>query len=679
MSRVLPFAIQDRPEINLRQGIKSSLNNWRQLLSSLYLFFLYVRGGGSDTYCKEVQEQGRKALAISDSFAQWLSLNWNTIPAVDARIVKSPLFLAQMEHLQVGLELFLKLAKVEFADGNLADASERTGGNRYCKKLHFSTNMKIYADAISKHSQNDVATFLDSWLSNTDDSVIGEQVKEILIPFTEECQYKIRTGTGEVYFQQNGVYERLRNPADTVESSDTHEPVGPFRILKSFVKEGMHPYLIDSATGFKVKSDINSFSHYADLVNTSLMLIPKRTTVFQEIASETPFDEPDTQLSSRQLIIYGAPGTGKSWRIKNDTHGMSVIRTTFHPDSDYSTFVGAYKPSMEDVPRTFMKGEEIAKVTKGDEYLFQEKRIVYKFVAQAFLKAYVAAWKKMADAADGGQGAARPTVCLVIEEINRGNCAQIFGDIFQLLDREDDGYSSYAIDVDSDLKKFVADSFKGDTAKGIPALDLAGVDLGDRDITPNEISSGDKLLLPPNLYIWATMNTSDQSLFPIDSAFKRRWAWRYIPISNAGKNYSIEVEGDKYDWWTFLEKANDLVQSFTESEDKKLGYFFCKADRNGVISLEQFVGKVVFYLWNGVFKDTGFDDEVFDDGKGGKLYFKRFFDAKGDPNPESVRQFMKNLGVGAVASSAGNAEGADEGAITEPPAGDAENMEGQGQ
>lgn len=684
MSKVLPFAIQDRPELNLRQGIKSSLNNWRQLLSSLYLFFLYVREGGSDTYCKEVQEQGRKALAISDSFAQWLSLNWNTIPSVDARIVKSPLFLAQMEHLQVGLELFLKLAKVEFADGNLADASERTGGNRYCKKLHFSTNMKIYADAISKHSQNEVATFLDRWLSNTDDSVIGEQVKEILIPFTEECQYKIRTGTGEVYFQQNGVYERLRNPADTVESSDAHEPVGPFRILKSFVKEGMHPYLIDSATGFKVKSDINSFSHYADLVNTSLMLIPKRTTVFQEIASETPSDEPDTQLSSRQLIIYGAPGTGKSWRIKNDTQGMSVIRTTFHPDSDYSTFVGAYKPSMEDddFKTVVMTGEigSAGNITKKDG-LVTKKHIVYSFRAQAFLDAYVAAWRKCAAFLSAQDDNARnaATQFLVIEEINRGNCAQIFGDIFQLLDREDDGYSSYAINADNDLSKFVADSFKGDAAKGIPALDLTGVDLGDRDITPAEIASGDKLLLPPNLYIWATMNTSDQSLFPIDSAFKRRWAWKYIPISNANKNYTIEVGSDKYDWWKFLEKANALVESFTESEDKKLGYFFCKADNSGVISLEQFVGKVVFYLWNGVFKDTGFDDEVFDDGNGDKLYFKRFFDGKGNPNPESVKQFMKNLGIGVAASTVGNAGDADGGATTEPPAGSAENTEGQGQ
>ena len=385
----------------------------------------------------------------------------------------------------------------------------------------------------------------------------------------------------------------------------------------------------------------------------------------------------DLKSQPRQLIIYGAPGTGKSWRIKNDTQGMSVLRTTFHPDSDYSTFVGAYKPSMEadeyDTVVTTGERSPGGNISKKDG-LVRQKRIVYKFVAQAFLKAYVAAWKKMADAADGGQGAARPTVCLVIEEINRGNCAQIFGDLFQLLDRDDYGFSDYEIAADEDLRRYLAEAFKG--VRGADAQERVPPEVAEK---LEQILKGEILLLPPNLYIWATMNTSDQSLFPIDSAFKRRWAWKYIPISNAGKNYSIEVGSDKYDWWTFLEKANDLVQSFTESEDKKLGYFFCKADRNGVISLEQFVGKVVFYLWNGVFKDTGFDDEVFDDGKGGKLYFKRFFDAKGDPNPESVRQFMKNLGVGAVASSVGNAEGADEGATTEPPAGGAENMEGQGQ
>ncbi len=217
--------------------------------------------------------------------------------------------------------------------------------------------------------------------------------------------------------------------------------------------------------------------------------------------------------------------------------------------------------------------------------------------------------------------------------------------MFQLLDRDDYGYSDYEISADDDLRRYLAEQFNGvnvaDATKRVPPDVAAKLE---------RIFNGEILLLPENLYIWATMNTSDQSLFPIDSAFKRRWAWKYIPISNANKNYTIEVGSDKYDWWTFLEKANALVESFTESEDKKLGYFFCKADKNGVISLEQFVGKVVFYLWNGVFKDTGFDDEVFDDGNGDKLYFKRFFDGKGNPDPAIVKKLMENLGVPTVGS-----------------------------
>ena len=94
----------------------------------------------------------------------------------------------------------------------------------------------------------------------------------------------------------------------------------------------------------------------------------------------------------------------------------------------------------------------------------------------------------------------------------------------------------------------------------------------------SEVFNGDILLLPDNLYIWATMNTSDQSLFPIDSAFKRRWDWKYIPISNANKDWAIKVNGNKYDWWNFLEKINAQIGSTTNSEDKKLGYFFLQGN-----------------------------------------------------------------------------------------------------
>lgn len=664
MSKVLPSAIHDRPELNLRQGIKSSLNHWRQLIATLYLFYRHINDGGNEVYAKEVKSSGRTGLEISDDFATWLDAKWSSIPNIKELVKQCPLFQAQMEHLQVGIELFLKLAKVEFVDTNLTDAVERTGGSRFAKKLHFSTNMKILAETVAVHPLNVIVQFITKWLSGMDAIPIGNQLKGILLPFTEECQYKIRTSTGEIFFQQDGVYAGLLKFGDTVESSDIHEPVGPFRILKSYIKEGMHPYLADGANGFFLNTSSSDFAVYADMVRTTLKLIPKRTTIYQEIQAQQKTSSLSTSDKSRQRITYGAPGTGKSWRIKNDTRGMNVIRTTFHPDSDYSTFVGAYKPSMESFPRTFMKGEEIARVANGDSNLLEEKRIVYRFVEQAFLEAYVAAWRNCSAylAAKDETAANVATQFLVIEEINRGNCAQIFGDIFQLLDREDDGYSSYAIIADRDLRRFLCDSFQGDAANGMPMLDLSGVDLGDRNVTADEITSGTKLLLPPNLYIWATMNTSDQSLFPIDSAFKRRWEWTYMPICDAGKGWRIKVaENEAYDWWTFLEKANALVQNATDSEDKKLGYFFCKADASGNITLEQFVGKVVFYLWNDVFKDTGFEDDAFNDENGGRLQFKDFFDGDGSPIAAAVGKFMENLGVAKLPPPADDAETSGEG------------------
>lgn len=276
-----------------------------------------------------------------------------------------------------------------------------------------------------------------------------------------------------------------------------------------------------------------------------------------------------------QQIFYGAPGTGKSHTIKKTTEGVDskfVVRTTFHPDSDYSTFVGAYKPKMEVLPRYNQEtGAQVG----------VEKRIVYDYTPQAFLKAYTTAW----------QNPEQP-VYLIIEEINRGNCAQIFGDIFQLLDRGENGESCYPIKADQDIQMHLMEVF------------------ADNDTLPQNIRSGEELVLPRNLYIWATMNTSDQSLFPIDSAFKRRWEWKYVPITrgkdkDTGKllQWSIEAEGAKYDWWSFLEEMNKRVASITSSEDKKLGFFFCKADEHGIISVDKFVSKVMFYLWNDVFKD----------------------------------------------------------------------------
>lgn len=380
-----------------------------------------------------------------------------------------------------------------------------------------------------------------------------------------------------------------------------------------------------------------------------------------------------------QQIYYGAPGTGKSKTIKDLTFGESVIRTTFHPDSDYASFVGTYKPITEEVDLRDCYGKKV--IDDDTKEVVKEERIAYKFIPQAFLEAYVEAWKKLgskkSEKSDKSYNRIHPALLdtpeiftknkaskkqfLIIEEINRGNCAQIFGDLFQLLDRNEYGFSDYPIVADKDMQKYLEKEFAGCE---ITNKDEINQLYGEANMV-NLIMKGERLVLPSNLYIWATMNTSDQSLFPIDSAFKRRWDWKYVPIregrdkeTNAKLNWYINTGNKQYDWWSFISKVNELIGSLTNSEDKKLGYFFCKA-KDGEIDADLFVSKVIFYLWNDVFKDYGFDDKDFQDEEGKILSFDRFYEDKnGKTNVDIaiVEQFLENLGVEDFFSDEGEEE-----------------------
>lgn len=262
-----------------------------------------------------------------------------------------------------------------------------------------------------------------------------------------------------------------------------------------------------------------------------------------------------------QQIYFGNPGSGKSYMIDKETAGQKVFRTTFHPDSDYSTFVGTYKPESED------------------------SNIQYTFVPQTFTNAYIESYKDL-----------ETPVYLIIEEINRGNCAQIFGDLFQLLDRGMDGYSEYPINADKDLRDYIK-------------RELTMYHGMNQNIYPEGIKDG-KLRLPPNLHILATMNTSDQSLFPMDSAFKRRWDWKYVPIQYCGASsddFIIKIGDKKFRWIDFLKAVNDKIRRTTESEDKQLGNYFIKSN----INEEEFKSKVMFYLWSEVCKDEYLTEQNF--------------------------------------------------------------------
>ena len=358
-----------------------------------------------------------------------------------------------------------------------------------------------------------------------------------------------------------------------------------------------------------------------------------------------------SSLKPSQLIYFGAPGSGKSHKVAEDLAGIdreNIFRTTFHPDYDYASFVGCYKPEMRSEPiweESYTLDELLAiipnEVRVGENYPVEKfclrhyrsieklnisssqknelrvkilqaaknsdeqqaegktiqtatvlagaalgryledngilsasgnsTAIAYAFTPQVFTNAYVRAWEHPNE-----------KVYLVIEEINRGNCAQIFGDLFQLLDRKDDGTSCYSIRADKDLADYLQYVLSGDAKRGIEEGNLC---------------------LPSNLHIIATMNTSDQSLFPMDSAFKRRWDWEYIPINYSDEvksgQFVITINDKNYKWVTFLKAVNRHIRDLTHSEDKQMGNFFVKNS----IEKEAFKSKVMAYLWHEVCKD----------------------------------------------------------------------------
>lgn len=540
-----------------------------------------------------------------------------------------------------------------------------------------------------------------------------------------------------------------------------------------------------------------------------------------------------------QQIFYGAPGTGKSHETNRVTRVYrDTIRTTFHPDSDYSTFVGAYKPTTTEEK---MYGLDSHGKTVPYEYAgkpLETTKIVYKFIPQAFIKAYVQAWKKMAqmtvtahattskgpiilegpvgsnlswkiteikgqdiylesclklvkedfktsakdlwdkawksgeytqdvfttfqryeqmvcnwiyqnlennnfeegwdkfiaelnngtlelkvdpfstrkcktycyhidgdtiiinanlhttqdaigtcfeqekdptnfqqavanklkeyskdideawqkleeelEHVDGSNTIKVESQFLVIEEINRGNCAQIFGDLFQLLDRTKNGFSEYPIEADEDISKYIKEELK-ELAFNQEIIDYINQQFVDGDMNPltydiddnrvyalDAILNGKILVLPANLYIWATMNTSDQSLFPIDSAFKRRWDWEYVPIKYANDKWMIDIHGTKYSWVAFQREVNKRIYDINHSEDKMLGDFFVKADKNDVISHSVFLNKILFYLWNDVCKDG--EGDIFKTSVNKAITFSDLYGPNGTENLIAMMEYLK--------------------------------------
>ena len=431
---------------------------------------------------------------------------------------------------------------------------------------------------------------------------------------------------------------------------------------------------------------------------TNALAYYRRYLLALQLSQATPSKgERSSVPLSLQIIYFGAPGSGKSHKVAEDLAGVgreNIFRTTFHPDYDYASFVGCYKPEMRSEPiweESYTLDELLAiipnEVRVGENYPVEKfclrhyrsieklnisssqknelrvkilqaaknsdeqqaegktiqtatvlagaalgryledngilsasgnsTAIAYAFTPQVFTNAYVRAWEHPNE-----------KVYLVIEEINRGNCAQIFGDLFQLLDRKDDGTSCYSIRADKDLADYLQHALSGDAKRRIEEGNLC---------------------LPSNLHIIATMNTSDQSLFPMDSAFKRRWDWEYVPINYKeakSSGFKITIGEKSYLWIKFLEHVNGKVWDLTKSEDKQMGNFFIK----GNITEEVFKSKVMAYLWHEICKDEyGATNYFFCTEKGNKFSFNQLYNKDSSPSATELLQgFMTYLGVSAI-------------------------------
>lgn len=303
----------------------------------------------------------------------------------------------------------------------------------------------------------------------------------------------------------------------------------------------------------------------------------------------------------RNRIVFGAPGTGKSYGLKKDCENLLkdksglYERVTFHPDYSYSQFVGTYKPVMD----------------------IDGKSIKYDFVPGPFMRVYVEALKS------GRTDNPQPHL-LLIEEINRAKVAAVFGDVFQLLDRDENGVSEYEIQASEDIRRYLVDKLGG---------------------SPDNYQ---RIRIPNNMFIWSTMNSADQGVFPMDTAFKRRWNFEYLGINENEEEISdigkiILAGSDEPIEWNTLRRAINAKMSseqFKINEDKLMGPFFLskkiiKSDENGMIVdaakfMDAFKSKVIMYLY---------EDAV----KQGK---HRFFDGCDSSKYSSVCDAFDESGMG---------------------------------
>ena len=567
-----PAPFEGPAPIELKFGIKTSLPKIRSAVA--LTISLWKSHGQMSEILYSTQSSGTKIEIKPDVYNSLLAYFGTLI--TDQNIFKqkvnnNPLLSAQIEPLKVAFELIWKLGVIDF-EKSRAFNSERTGNIRYTKKVRFTKNIDMI-NLVIKQDDSAYKSVLLSWIMDKQVDVTYKDHEVNLISLltllSEEAIFRLRIDeNNDVKFINHGIYTRFQDGSETVDMSDYKEITGPLRILRNIISEDLHFYIKKSGNNAAVLrnlSNLDELKEYAKRIESYLPLhnvtIDADTPPLQPEPEESipqpeePMHQPLSLPHNR--IIVGAPGTGKSFLLEEQRAPFknSYVRVTFHPSYSYAQFVGTYRPK----PKIRADGTEF---------------ISYEFVAGPFLR--------MLAKATLNPGSIH---LIIIEEINRANVAAVFGDVFQLLDRVSDGTSEYPIATSDEMYKYL-------------------VDEGLRDVQAQELK------IPGNLYIWATMNSADQGVHPIDTAFKRRWDMEFISIDHG----SEKIEGELITlhpygivkWNSLRTQINDRLIHAGVNEDKLIGPFFLKsADLHSSRSDEIFKSKVIMYLYNDVVKNRG--------------------------------------------------------------------------